>query len=212
MSEVRNPFAIFLDLRGLALEDGYIYIGLENEDPETDPQATFWDAAMSIPATQPIRTMAGVPDRSGSPGKMFTDGKYSIRVRDVQGVQVYYSASEGETSAAAGEDYLVAIQFLGTPEPSDVISGHLFDRAVLFETDMPGAGDIETSSDPAGTYTMTLYLDGISKGTVAISTAGAVTFDTVEFTTAAGNLLTLVGPGGATTLVNIFGYMRGSTA
>lgn len=203
MSEVRNPFAVFLDLRGLALEAGYIYIGIENQDPETNPTSVYWDSTFSTLATQPIRTLAGVADRSGSPGKMFVDGKYSIRVRDSQGVQVYYSASEGETSAAAGSEYLIHMQFLGVPNVSQVMLIHCFDRAVSLPTDLSGLIQSYVGTHPGSTCVLKMYLNGVQFGTMSISTAGAVTISSTAETTVAGDVLLITSPGSSTSAADI---------
>jgi hypothetical protein len=86
MIEVRNPANQFFDKDGSPLDDGYIYIGTQFFNPETSPQAVFWDKAGTIPAAQPIRTINGYPARSGSPSKFYTASKnYSVTVKDKRG-------------------------------------------------------------------------------------------------------------------------------
>ena len=88
-TKITTPFGIFNDTDGTPLENGYIYIGEINKNPETFPVSIFWDDELSIPASQPIRTIAGYPSNNGSPGNIFTIKNYSITVRDKNGSLVY---------------------------------------------------------------------------------------------------------------------------
>lgn len=81
----RQPYNSFFDLDGQPLEDGYIYYGLPNLNPETNPVAVFWDAAGTQPAAQPIRTSGGYPVRYGTPASIYVSGDYSITVRNKKG-------------------------------------------------------------------------------------------------------------------------------
>jgi len=83
MIQVTFPFSQFTDKAGLPLDAGFIYIGTENINPETNPIALFWDDALTIPAAQPLRTINGYISRNGSPGRVYTNtSAYSITVRD----------------------------------------------------------------------------------------------------------------------------------
>jgi hypothetical protein len=89
MIEVRNPANQFFDRDGSPLDDGYLYIGTTGSNPETSPQAVYWDKDGTIPAAQPIRTINGYPARTGSPSKFYTATKnYSITVKDKRGILV----------------------------------------------------------------------------------------------------------------------------
>lgn len=90
---VANPFAPFVGLEGAGLNGGALYIGAVGSDPQSVPQACYWDAAGTIPATQPIDILGGYPMRLGSPARLYTLPTYSMRVRDAQGVQVFYVAT-----------------------------------------------------------------------------------------------------------------------
>jgi hypothetical protein len=76
------PFQYFHDNLGDPLDNGYIYIGNSGQNPEAYPKQAYWDAALSIPAAQPIRTVAGRPARNGSPSNVYVSGDYSITTRD----------------------------------------------------------------------------------------------------------------------------------
>lgn len=104
---IQPPFEFFTDRTGRALANGRIYIGLPNQDPENFPQNVFFDVVGNTPATQPVRTnVAGYPsDTTGNPQRIFTPGAYSIRVRDSNGVQVFYAAdnTDGFYGVAASD-------------------------------------------------------------------------------------------------------------
>lgn len=85
---VENGYKIFTDVDGDPLEDGYIYIGKPDLNPISNPINAFWDAALSIPATN-IRTKGGYADNNGTPGRIYTETNYSILVRDKKNATVY---------------------------------------------------------------------------------------------------------------------------
>jgi len=89
--EVNPPFPVFSDIDGQPLENGYIWIGTVNLDPQTNPINVYWDAALTISATQPIRTLGGYPSNSGTPARFFVNADYSIRVMNRNGSTIYSS-------------------------------------------------------------------------------------------------------------------------
>lgn len=92
MIEVTAPAAQFFDLNGDPLDMGRIYIGVSGQNPETNPQAVFWDSAGTIPAAQPIETRDGYPYRDGAAAKFYTNAaNYSITVRNKRGELVVSS-------------------------------------------------------------------------------------------------------------------------
>jgi hypothetical protein len=86
---IQPTFPIFTGTDGLPLENGYIWIGEANLDPQGNPIAVYWDAALTIAAAQPIRTLAGYPSRSGTPARVYVNSDYSIRVQDKNASTVY---------------------------------------------------------------------------------------------------------------------------
>ena len=91
---VLPPYPIFTDIDGSPIENGYIWIGQANLDPQTFPITAYWDAALTITATQPIRTIGGYPSNAGTPARIFTAADYSIRVQNKNGTTVYSAANE----------------------------------------------------------------------------------------------------------------------
>lgn len=96
--EIQQPFPIFTDIDGQPLEDGYIWIGAANLDPQTNPINVYWDAALTLPAGQPIRTLAGYPANNGTPARLYVNSDYSIRVMNKNGSVVYTSLNDNAFS------------------------------------------------------------------------------------------------------------------
>jgi hypothetical protein len=88
---VEPPYPAFADADGQPLENGYIFIGAVNLNPIVNPIAAFFDAALTIPAVQPIRTLGGYPVYQGTPTRFYVGSDYSIQVQDKNGSVVYTS-------------------------------------------------------------------------------------------------------------------------
>jgi len=92
--EVQPPYPAFAGADGQPLENGYIWIGAVNLSPQVNPIAVYWDAAQTIAAPQPIRTLNGYPSRNGTPARFYVAGDYSIQVLDSKGSVVYTSLND----------------------------------------------------------------------------------------------------------------------
>lgn len=88
---IKPSYPIFTDIDGQPLEYGYVWIGATNLDPQTNPIAVYLDAALTIPAAQPIRTLDGYLSMNGSPANIYVAQEYSIRVMNKNGTTVYSS-------------------------------------------------------------------------------------------------------------------------
>lgn len=86
---VEPPFPIFYDVDGDPLENGYIYIGVANLNPIANPLQAYWDAEMTVPAAQPIRTKGGYPVLTGTPKRIYVPANYSILVKNKNQTLVY---------------------------------------------------------------------------------------------------------------------------
>jgi len=82
MIAIDSPVPQFFDLEGEPLQDGYIYFGIANQNPETAPITVYWDAAGTQPVAQPVRTINGVVVRAGTPANLFINSDYSVTVKD----------------------------------------------------------------------------------------------------------------------------------
>jgi hypothetical protein len=100
-SSIVSPFPFFTDLTGAPLEGGYLYLGQSNLNPETAPVNVFWDAALTIPAANPVRTVGGYPSRAGTASRLYVStDTYSITVRNRNSVLVFsaFDQSDSPTS------------------------------------------------------------------------------------------------------------------
>ena len=86
---IQPTYPIFTDIDGQPLEDGYVWLGVANLAPIGNPINVYWDAALTIPAAQPIRTRGGYPMNSGTPARLYVNSDYSIQVQNKNGSVVY---------------------------------------------------------------------------------------------------------------------------
>lgn len=98
-NEVRPPYTYYPDpTRGRPVFNGFIYVGIEDRDPEIPSNQiqvrAIQENGLAVNISQPIRTGAGgVPLVNGSPVQLQVEGEYSIKVLDHLGSQVYYAPS-----------------------------------------------------------------------------------------------------------------------
>ena len=177
---VKPPFAYFTDTAGLALEAGYIYIGVENLDPIANPVAVFWDYAMTIPAAQPVRTIGGYPSRTGSAGTLYTGNTYSILVRDKTGRLIYSAPTMVDTGDVLRSDL--------ASTASDALGD------ALVGVKQPFTGAVATTEHEVNSRTISVF-DFLSTAQKAEVLARVVTLDTTGAIQAAVDRLNLMGGG-----------------
>jgi len=106
MTIITSPYALFTATDGTALDAGKIYIGTAGLDPRSNPIPVYWDEARTIPAAQPVRTVAGAPTYQGTPSNIYTSASaYSLIVQDKNGVLIYQNLNATgpiTTAALAG--------------------------------------------------------------------------------------------------------------
>ena len=93
---IQPTYPIFTETDGQPLEDGYVWIGQANLDPQGNPINVYWDAALTQLAGQPIRTQGGYPVNSGTPARLYVNSDYSIRVINKNGSVVYSAPAATE--------------------------------------------------------------------------------------------------------------------
>lgn len=99
MLQIQSPFQQLFDKNGSPLDDGCVYIGTTNTNPETSPIAIYWDDAGTIPAAQPLRTLNGYIVRSGTPARVYTALEdFSMTVKDKQG-RVVFSVADATSDS-----------------------------------------------------------------------------------------------------------------
>jgi parallel beta-helix repeat protein len=144
LTQVTGPYPIFTDLDGSPLDDGYLYIGAINDDPETNPIQVFFDSNLTIPATQPIRTNNGYAYRNGTPALLYTGGEFSITIRNKRNEFVLYSpVGYGFDPAAVSasvvkNDFIgdgVTVAFVLSASPSTILATNIFINGVYQEKD-----------------------------------------------------------------------------
>lgn len=121
LTQVTGPYPIFTDLDGTPLDDGYLYIGAINQDPEQNPIQVFWDANLTIAATQPIRTSNGYAYRNGTPALLYTAGEFSITIRNKREEFVLYSPVGYGFDPAAVSASVVQNDFVGNGVDTDFV-------------------------------------------------------------------------------------------
>jgi hypothetical protein len=104
---IQVPFPVFQDRDGQPLENGYIWIGQANLNPQTNPVVAYFDAALTIVAAQPLRTINGYISRAGTPAQIYVDAvNFSILVQDSKGSMVYnFPDGTGISPNADGIEY-----------------------------------------------------------------------------------------------------------
>ena len=144
LTQVTGPYPIFTDLDGSPLDDGYLYIGEVNQDPETNPIQVFWDSNLTIPATQPIRTSNGYAYRNGTPALLYTGGEFSITIRNKKQEFVLYSPvgygfDPGSVSASVTKNDFtgdgVTVDFTISATPTTILATNIFINGVYQEKD-----------------------------------------------------------------------------
>jgi len=98
---IQPTYPIFTDIDGQPLEAGYVWIGIANTEPIGNPINVYWDAALTILAPQPIRTLAGYPSRNGTPARLYVNSDYSIQVQNKNGSVVYSAPTATERYSEA---------------------------------------------------------------------------------------------------------------
>jgi len=87
---VQVPYPVFYDRDGQPLDNGNIYIGIANLDPTTNPLQVYYDEALTITASQPLKTSNGYVYRNGTPAQLYVNAtNFSIAVKNSNNTLVY---------------------------------------------------------------------------------------------------------------------------
>lgn len=86
---IGSSFPHFKDSDGGPLDAGYLYFGQPNLNPETNPISVYWDAALTQPAAQPIRTLNGYIVRDGNIANIYVGSNYSITCKNKVGILLF---------------------------------------------------------------------------------------------------------------------------
>ena len=160
MTQIVEPFPIFYDDDGFPLEDGMIFVGEANQEPRANPVAVFYDAALSVPAEQPIRTNNGRPAYQGAPTRLYiAEAEYSITVQNKFGTPFINGA--GEQVSASGIGFIQA----GTGAVARTVQSKL--RETVSVKDFGAVGNGSTNDTAA--IQAAINSLGSAGGTVVIS-------------------------------------------
>ena len=143
------PYGVYADLQGAPLDSGYLYFGVENQNPKTAPLTVYWDAAGTQPVAQPVRTRNGFPLRAGAIATIYSPTAYSVMVCDSAGQLVYYAPSAQAFSlwaslAAEGGSSLVNFIAAGTGAVIRSLQSKSRDIVNVADYDVAGDGSDET--------------------------------------------------------------------
>jgi hypothetical protein len=209
-TSIEPTFPIFTDIDGQPLEDGFIWIGTINLDPQTNPIAVFSDAALTIPLTQPVRTIGGYPASSGTPIRVYANSDYSIRVMNKNGSVVYSAPSPtARYPANILPDGSVTTPKIANDAVTFAKTQNIATQRILGRT-TAGSGDIEelTGAQAAAIIGQRLEIQPISASVAANAltvSASALTLDFRSTTLGSGAVATVSGtpanltvPSGAT--------------
>lgn len=166
MSEILPPFPLFTDVDGSPLENGYLYIGTVNLNPEVNPINVYWDAALTIPAAQPIRTINGYPARFGTPSMIHIDNPYSLTIKDKNQALVQSSLSNWLKSGLVAR----AIRALSA---SDSITAADAGKLLFYNSASAGSANLPAASTfKSG---QAIAISNLGAGNLSVSRAGSDT-------------------------------------
>lgn len=226
--EIKNPFPLFTDKDGASLENGMLFIGTKNLNPESNPLKVFFDKALTIPAAQPVRTLAGYPSRNGNPSDIFiAETSYSLTVRDKNSVFVFSDdnvqviddgvivVSAGSNINITGNDQEPIINVDLNPTFDDVNADN-FIATTLVSAPNVTATQVSAANVNSTNVTATNTVQGnnvTATNIVAANTVNATTVNatTVNATTVAATNVTASSSVSAPNVTATTGNIKGST-
>lgn len=95
----------------------------------------------------------------------------------------------------SGEAYRVGFFFVDTPVTAETLAMHVFTDDVTFADDFAGSV-ASVGVDATATFVLDVLKEGVSVGSISISTLGVATFSTTSGTVAfaTGETIKIVGP------------------
>jgi hypothetical protein len=198
---IQPPYPAFAGADGQPLENGYIWIGTVNLNSITNPIAVYWDAALTVAAVQPIRTLNGYPVYQGTPARLYVNSNYSIQVLDSKGSLVYSASTATERYGNIINASDVVYDPAGTGAVATTVQAKLRETVSIkdFGADATGTANSSTAIlnalqsgaqyvyVPPGTYAMTTN--------ISATIATDVTFyghGTIIYTGSSGNTNPLI--------------------
>lgn len=190
---VLPPFPVFTNTDGSPLDAGYVYIGTAGLNAQTNPISIYWDAALTIPAAQPIRTTGGYPSRNGSPAMVYANSDYSIIVRNKRGSLIVsaLNATERFSSVVVSSVSSANVTFLQAGTGAVERSVQSKERDVVSVKDFNAVGDGLTDDTAA----FTAAINSITNDGVVMVPAGTYKLTSALTLGAASTAARMIGIG-----------------
>jgi len=102
MLSINSPLPMFYELDGVPLNGGHAYFGTAGANPEVSPIPVYWDAAGTIPASQPISVSNGFLVNGATPSHLFVGSDFAITVRNAAGSLILYSPNSYDVAVVFG--------------------------------------------------------------------------------------------------------------
>lgn len=177
---VEVPFPVFYDRASEPLENGYVFIGQANLNPQTNPIQVYFDRNLTQLAAQPLRTLSGYISNAGTPAQVFVDAtNFSIQVQDKNGTLVYnFPDGTGLASDASGIDY--------TPGPDSLLlpGGTISIKSALDQITDESLGSSVVGFEAAGGGAVARSTQNKLRDFVSVKDFGAVGDGVTDDTTA----------------------------
>ncbi|MEA1231107.1 hypothetical protein ODQ17_17165 [Acinetobacter sp. IRS14] len=102
-NKVTTPYPLFSDIDGSPLNAGFLFLGVNGQDPEQNPINVYWNEEKTELATQPLRTRNGLIVRDDVPAKIFIEEvSCSISIKNCNQYPVQFVSSFDPPSSAKG--------------------------------------------------------------------------------------------------------------
>jgi len=167
----------FVDSSGSPVVNGFIYIGIRNLDPVANPITIYSDRALTVVLANPQRT-----DANGrAVNKIWLSGRYSVKVEDVNNVQLYQELDNGE---AEGSETTNLVNVLGsnaiTADGSPTITSYADKAIFILQILLENTTDAVTINiDGLGVKTIERNFDqAIGKGKFKVNQTVMLVFNT----------------------------------
>lgn len=184
---IAQPHLYMGDTTGRPLDAGKVYFGEPNKDPELYPIDVFYDEALTIAATQPIRTKGGFLNASGQLAEIYAaEINYSVKALDAYDRQVFYKGLMTRNGWTYDTDQKTARTFNTVAEmvADEKMAAGQFARTQNYATTGDSGGAVYTISSTPTDYAIPLAngLYAIFSDTFDIRKFGIVSSATLDQT------------------------------